>query len=62
MKNHLTKSLLLLAVLFSAIPVWAYDFSEVNEDGKPVAISPKACVWLNYLNCTKNLSIRITTE
>lgn len=36
MKNHLTKSLLLLAVLFAAIPVSAYDFSEVNEDGKTI--------------------------
>ena len=36
MKNHLTKSLLLLAVLFAAIPVSAYDFSEENEDGKTI--------------------------
>lgn len=36
MKNQLTKSLLLLAVLFAAIPVCAYDFSEVNEDGKTI--------------------------
>jgi hypothetical protein len=36
MKNYLTKSLLLLAVQFVAIPVSAYDFSEENEDGKTI--------------------------
>ena len=33
MKKYFAKSFLILAVLFSANPIYAYDFCEVNEDG-----------------------------
>ncbi len=33
MKNYLLKSVLMLAVLFSATAIYAYDFEAVNEDG-----------------------------
>lgn len=36
MKNRLSKSLFLMAVLFASNPVCAYDFSEENADGKTI--------------------------